>query len=576
MTDTRTEASTEPGQHTARALLDDKKNWRVRWSPAERGDQYLLVQRDADGRVVVDALHVKSRSTTIKDLRLPYREKPQQHAVLAFRDGHLVDGSFLLKPSTDTSSGPVQTQPDTADVQSTGSRTLNWYVKQWKSWDSIAPQDAPKKQAEGEPRREKDQDWYKVAQTYLLVNRPTLRVTLRDSGAIWPGAIVQGTYALKGELVPAGIVADKRAPLSLTVSAPTADQIPPVEYPDLNKVDAAIKKSVKDKKSSSTDIDFRYKAAFDSTATALEMGCSAKFGGLGADIKLQLSTEYKRNTVAVMLYERAYSAHVYLDGNANSLVNSTCTDEYIKTLISDQKMGDGNPPLIISDVTYGRILMFTMICATEIKNIQQAVQASYEGFKGLSLEEKKGRKSVIESSEIRMISRGVEKETVKKYLEEGKIAEFFTGGHDLGNYKIVGFTLKTLDGREALMSEDVRYDEVIWSRKGSDPRIRDVTIRVGNSRRWGWAECSNVWVKIDGLKTWAVGDWHKAEGTRDFDADFKGDPFKVVLELAGFQNRSVDFSPKDKGWFEGGVRYHSDWQWVDNTIDVYVEAQALH
>ncbi|GAA4704084.1 hypothetical protein GCM10023324_68620 [Streptomyces youssoufiensis] len=557
------------GSSTEAKFWQDKDGvWRVQWAPAGGGhDYYVLVQLDEDGHADFDDLDEISKACRVEDLQLRSHEAPpaDRYAVVAVRE---------KRPAVGARVRGIQ-HSSAATSTSLGKGNLASYLTGWKKWREIAPQKVAAKEKKGDLKRDSVDQWYRYTQTYLLTAKPPERVTMDSRGHIWPGAIVRGDDAVRGELSPVGIRPQKRAALTIAVNALGASKSETVEKPGSGNVLDAIKNAVDGKKCTSPTIVFHYTGAYEATQTALSLGVSAAYGRFGTDVKAKLSRSEKKNTAAVLLYEKAFTATAELDGNPNSLISDDCSDSDLQDVISNGGMGRDNPPLIISDVAYGRILFFTMTHHAEESDIEAAIKASYRGFKDLSSELEAHYKGIIKYSDIAIISHGGGLKELREFLENGEIGAFFKKGKMLTDYSIVGFSLKTLDGREALMSEEVTFDEVIWRNQEKADSTWQVTLSVGSVRFWGWLKCGSN-VQIDGTWTGMVSNDHTATGKRAFNSEMKGKPFNVVFDVGTlYSNQYRDLGPTEDErdmWFQGRKRY-SRWYRVTDQYEYWLDSE---
>jgi hypothetical protein len=340
---------------------------------------------------------------------------------------------------------------------------LSGNVYEWNPWTGVAPHDPDQDKPVGKPTTEKVDGATRTVQRRKITRTPDTIVTFNpNTDMLYPGAILRSDTAVeKGFLVSAGIEAADRAPLTVTIDVLSAGGSKTVEHPDYGKVIDAIKNAVKGNKSQSPSYIFEKIAAHDSTQVALELGISAKY--LGASGSLDIKADYTSQTSTVMGYLRlkAFTATCTLN-TPDDLVNDNFTEDKLGRLVDDGLMGESNPPLIVSDVYYGQLLMFTMTAKESSTQLKAALDASYRGFVDVDASVKAEYQRIIGETEIKVLSQGGDPGRVQTLLDGGKLSDYFKADEPMEEYIPIGYALKTLDGYPAKMSETADYDDVAW------------------------------------------------------------------------------------------------------------------
>ncbi|MFE5944577.1 thiol-activated cytolysin family protein [Streptomyces sp. NPDC056480] len=407
-------------------------------------DRYQLVRLldGGPGRVVDEKADVAS--LTLPDVSR--RTEDGEYAVVALSDGERVANSVL----------GVGERGGKVDLAS-------YLATRWQPWTELAPQEPDEKKPMGDSTTDVVKGVKRVTRPWRMTTTPQdIFTSGKTAGTIWPGSIVQSQKIIKnGDMAFAQIETSERAPLRIAIDALGGGPSEPVQSPDYGLVLDAIKRMVAGKKNTSPTVVFKKAEAYSSTEAALSLGISAKYMTFSGSLNVEAKRKENQNTLVVYLYERAFIASAVFE-SPNALINDTFTEERLKRLINMKKLGPDNPPMIVSDVVYGRIVFFTMTSSATETEINAALSASYNAFANLSAEVTARYKSVIGESDIQVSAMGGNPTLIKSLLGDGKISDYFGEIHNMDEYSVIGYVLKTLEGEAATMSETTAYDAVAW------------------------------------------------------------------------------------------------------------------
>ncbi|MFE3883009.1 thiol-activated cytolysin family protein [Streptomyces lydicus] len=433
--------------------------WEVVWRPGQGSDHYEVRRRTDDGR-----WERVAQGTDLAALTLPEDVEsagPGSYGVLATAAGRRVVFSVV-------GTGPKDGKADLAAA-----------VQRWKKWGELAPHDADEKKPISDPQTSCVDGVKRTEQKWRITKTPEEIVTFNPNlDMMYPGAIVQAIPAIKqGYLVPVEIEDSERAELTVSVDALASGNSRAVKVPNYGCVMDAVKKIVRGKPNSSPNILFKQTTASSSTETALQLGVSGSYGGFSASLNVEAQLKNRQNTVAIYLRERAFTASAGMS-TPNALINDTFTEERLNRLVNLGYMGPDNPPLLVSEVVFGRILVFSLTSTAAETDINAAVSASYDGFAHVSADVKARYQSIISNSEISILAVGGDPSVIQSMLKTGTIGEYFADKHTLDQYSPIGFVLKTLDGYPAKMSETSDYDKVTWG--GDDTGTVDAVCHIND------------------------------------------------------------------------------------------------
>ncbi|MER7708634.1 thiol-activated cytolysin family protein [Kitasatospora sp. NPDC097605] len=308
-------------------------------------------------------------------------------------------------------------------------------LKQWKKWDEIAPHEKSGHQNIGEEEEIKHGDVTGTKQRVTVTATPLEILTFSpDTAVLWPGEIVSSKSLIAdGSLQTVGIPGDKRGSLKIVVDALSAGNSDTVEQPDGAKVHDAVRGLVNGKKNTSPDIRYQQTSAYSSEELCLELGLSAQYGGFSANVETKFSRKEEYNSIVYYLRERAFTATAVWE-NANELIDDSFTEDDLAELESDGSLGPDDPPVLVSSVSFGRVLMAFISSRVAETEINAAIDASHKAFAGLEAEVREHYQKILRESRISVLSYGGNPDIVGKMLEDGSIAGYFSEAKELQDY----------------------------------------------------------------------------------------------------------------------------------------------
>jgi hypothetical protein len=216
-----------------------------------------------------------------------------------------------------------------------------------------------------------------------FVNEQTELGILRSfPDVIWPGGLVQGRTINNNEFAP---IVLPRAPGRIRVATEFATTTPAVQYRDLPIIGAGEVDRARDEIIRSLNADDSVAAmsltqSVASTAREgmVKLGIAYKGASFEGDASASLNQAYNENTVYAKFTQVFYNVTFEPDPAATSpfFAPGVTVSEVARFAQPT------NPPLYISEVKYGRILLMSFTASMSKEEMQAAVNASYSGFKG--------------------------------------------------------------------------------------------------------------------------------------------------------------------------------------------------
>jgi hypothetical protein len=411
-------------------------NWSLTWD-LSGADRYQLVREGVEG----EAPQFIAEGPDTASLKLPDIAEASRLRVVA-RMGN--QAYAVSKVGTGEANAK-------ADVSA--------HLREWKSWKELAPHDKDGATLLSTKTTSMDLFWNAVLieQRWRATRTPQELMTFKPNlDDMFPGSIVQSRRAIEnGQLTSAQIEDEERAPVDLVVSALGSGPSARVQ-PTYAATSNAIKRAVQGKTSTSSGIRFAMAEAHSSEQTALALSVSGKYGGFAAS--LDVSSDQKNNQSSIMVYLRqvAFTASVQIE-SPDALFSDRFTEARLTRLETLGTVGPHNPPLIVSDVMYGRILAFSITSEASESDLKAAADASYHGFVDIDAHVKAEHQATLSNSNIELVAQGGDTGALKVALGGGTLADYFDQQKDLSAFEPIGFVVKTLNDEIATMSESYEY-----------------------------------------------------------------------------------------------------------------------
>ena len=329
------------------------------------------------------------------------------------------------------------------------------------------------------------------------------------SGPLAPGLIVQGSGVVEGDL---RVVPLDRAPLTLVSSLDSANPTIVVDAPSTSSIQEAISTLKRDADAQFTgvditpaDITFVREEVHSYEEAMLDMGVSLHYDSPSLRTKFESSFEQESRSekhsivaslVQPMFTVRADSSRIV---DAADWFAVTTAAEDVSRLMSNGLMGQGNPPLVIDSVTYGRVMYFTMTSsiASDCSELIATMEAAYGGLGGeASLTDR--QKSVLSESRIEVIAFGGDQDVAFQALKSGRLSDFFASVNTTTAAPL-SMTVRTLTGELVEVADEATLQSVSCS-DTQLPYTFGVEVRNLNGR---------AIVKVNDVQ---IADWSNHEG----------------------------------------------------------------
>lgn len=335
------------------------------------------------------------------------------------------------------------------------------------AWETFMPAVADSDEPAGEPTVEEeviDGVVYNCTTTpYSLTRTPEKIVTLNpDVEVLWVGSLLQGEGYVGGIGSLVELPIRQRNPMTLTIDLLTGNNSRTVPSPNLATSNQAIGELIDDAMSSGhtagSNILFTKETMFSYDQMALKMGLSANYSG--ATIKASLSTDItnETRTVAAYFVQRMFTVSMVLPQNPESVFSDAFTTEMLQRETSSGRMGAENPPVYVSSIAYGRILIFSFTSTASETDINATLNVMYNsGEFGGELDAK--YQEILETAQIRVVTVGGDANQALALIRSNNLGDYFAQDAPLSTAKPISYTIRHLkDNVIARVAEATDYN----------------------------------------------------------------------------------------------------------------------
>jgi hypothetical protein len=302
-------------------------------------------------------------------------------------------------------------------------------------------------------------------QTYNFLDNPDRAISFNlDETVLWPGALIQGKSHRDG--ASAGGLLElpvrERAPLSVSVTFNNQDNTRTVDAPDYGSVNSAkgsmIGNAEAEGLATANNIEFSAESYSSEKQAALAFGLSGRYLGFEASASGSVTRSVTTNVVAAKFIQQMYVAGVTQPATPADFFSDAFTSEKYQSQATLGRIGPGNPPLYVSRIGYGRMMVFAMSAKAEASEITGSLRAAWQGIgasAGAQLDAK--QTAILQESQIRITQVGGDQSNALNAIRSGNLADYFTNTAPLTSAAPLWFELKSLTGEVAKVSEPGEY-----------------------------------------------------------------------------------------------------------------------
>ncbi len=276
------------------------------------------------------------------------------------------------------------------------------------------------------------QDYECTTSRYTLTETPEKMVMFSpDVELLWPGALIQGKSLRDGGVGSLrGLPIAQRTPIKVSIPAlANDDNFRQVETPDLAEVNQAIGSMIgaateADLKTPST-INFTMRTYDSEQEFALNAGFSGKYFGFKASASASVDRTSAERTVAVVLQQKMFEAVVEPPQTPGAFFSADFTPAVLQEQLDLGRIGPDNLPVYVSNIVYGRIMMFTLTSTATETEIKAALNAAYRGLVSLDVNVDTKYRKLLNEARIAITSLGGDAAATEAMIASGDWRSYF-------------------------------------------------------------------------------------------------------------------------------------------------------
>lgn len=373
--------------------------------------------------------------------------------------------AVLLIPACGDDDDPAS-PPATADIDA--------YLKDLPEWDEFSPQLAdvgdPVIEETGptEATLDTSGDQIYVCRTTpcSITSTPDAIVTMDpNSEILYLGALIQGSTYLGGLAAMEELPIRQRAPLAISTDLLIADNTRTVQNPTLATVTQAVGEMISGAHESDfpdgSVLSYSMRECYSLEQSMLEIGMSLSYMGANVRADLGFNQTTETHTIMATFRQRMFTTSVVLPQTPGEFFSDAFTQEILDEQIALGRVGPDNPPVYVSNIVWGRIMVFTMTSTYSRSEMEAAISASYEGIVSGSVDAHYLDILSSEETTIKMVAVGGEASHALDAIRTGNLDDYFATEAALTSAEPLSYTLRNLaDNSVALVSETTEYDMV--------------------------------------------------------------------------------------------------------------------
>ncbi|MEM8487344.1 MAG: thiol-activated cytolysin family protein [Bacteroidota bacterium] len=318
-------------------------------------------------------------------------------------------------------------------------------------------------------------------QPFTITENPQqIAIYSPDAELLWPGALIQGKSHRDGLGSLLGLPIAERSAIEVSIpSLANDDNFRTVDTPSQAEVGQArgsmIGNATQSGLSTPSTITFDMSEYYSESQFALQAGISGRYLKFEASATGSVQKDASKTTITAQFYQKMYEVVVAPPQTPDAFFNADFTTEKLQQQVDLGRIGPDNLPVYVSNVVYGRMMMFSLTSTASASDIRATMQAAYNGIGGggsANLDVK--QKKILEESEIQVTSLGGDADATLAVIRSGNWADYFTDDAPLSSAAPLSYTFRNLgDGSIASVTESTDYEITTCEAKAATPGTFD-------------------------------------------------------------------------------------------------------
>ena len=306
----------------------------------------------------------------------------------------------------------------------------------------------------------------------LVRTYPRLFATGETQRNVFPGALLEGTSVRSG--APVLLPVDRGA-VTVRISLPIAQQSLSVPQATATAVSQAVadlqraaadEQGVRDVVPANMVFELTEASSLNQTFAALDVSLAyanpLKGISAGGNLNTSTSRSVRTNSVVVKFVQEMFTVRVDEDQlrDPAAFFGQGVRAADLEALAAEGRFGDGNVPVYVESVTYGRVLFFSVqstnvLDVNELKTAMNVAGRAFSGGASLTTRQRQ----LLSSATYQIVPIGGPQSAATQAIASLDWSKFFVPAAATTAVPIA-FTVKTLNGRQtATVHDNVLYDE---------------------------------------------------------------------------------------------------------------------
>jgi hypothetical protein len=314
-------------------------------------------------------------------------------------------------------------------------------------------------------------------QPFTLTENPQqIAMYSPDREIVWAGGMIQGKSHRDGLGSLLGLPISERNPIRVSIpDLANDDNFRLVENPNQAEVDQAIGSMIGNATASGlstpSSISFSLETYHQEQQASLQMGFSGRYMGFEGSASGSIDRKTSETTITAQFYQKMYTVVVEPPQSPGDFFSEDFTEERLQQQVNQGRIGPDNLPVYVSNIVYGRMMMFSLTSTASEDDIRATMQAGYESIGGsaqASLSAK--QQGILQQSKINVTSIGGDAEATLAIIRSGDWSQYFTDNAELSSASPMSYTFRNLgDGSIASVTEATEYNIKSCSAKQATP-----------------------------------------------------------------------------------------------------------
>ncbi len=373
-----------------------------------------------------------------------------------------------------------------SEPPSTTVDNVNEFLKNLPSWSEFSPLEQPQGPDSTGPTERLPDETVDVKQydddgnviiipdvTYQCFSTP---FTLRDNpeqivmyspdvDLLWPGALIQGKSYRDGLGSLLGLIIRERTPIKVSIpSLANNDNFREVANPDQAEVSQAIGSMIGNATAQGlatpSTITFKMESFHSEQEFALSVGLSGRYLGFQASATGDFSRNASETTITAHFYQKMFEVVVAPPQTPGAFFSEAFTEKKLQEQVNLGRIGPDNIPVYVSNVVYGRMMMFSFTSSASETDIRATLSAAYNSIGGdVNANLSAKQRTILQEAKIAVTSLGGDADATIAVIRSGNWAAYFTDNAPLTSAAPLSYTFRSLsDGSIAKVTETTEFN----------------------------------------------------------------------------------------------------------------------